>query len=81
MRLGRPRSSWRFWALAGLTFAEATWTQGLPDLIGSHQRGVKFFGGGGGPEVTVIDNLKSGGSKACRCEPDINPAYLEMAAH
>ena len=29
----------------------------------------------------VIDNLKSGVSKACRYEPDINPTYQEMAAH
>ncbi|CAO0823362.1 hypothetical protein DFAR_3690002 [Desulfarculales bacterium] len=27
------------------TFAEVTWTQGLPDWIGSHQRAFQFFGG------------------------------------
>ncbi|CAO0821281.1 hypothetical protein DFAR_2210089 [Desulfarculales bacterium] len=32
-------------------------------------------------ELMVIDNFKSGMSKACRYEPDINPTYQEMAAH
>jgi transposase len=27
------------------TFAEATWTQGLGDWIGSHMRAFEFFGG------------------------------------
>ena len=27
------------------------------------------------------DNLKSGVSKACRYDPDINPAYQQLAAH
>ncbi|CAO0823204.1 hypothetical protein DFAR_3530008 [Desulfarculales bacterium] len=79
---GEARGTQIFVAVLGAsrnTFAEATWTQGLPDLIGSHQRGVKFFGGG--RELIGIDNLKSGMSKACRCEPDINPAYQEMAAY
>jgi transposase len=61
------------------TFAEGTWTQALPDWIGSHQRAFQFFGGV--TELVVIDNLKSGVSKACRYEPDINPTYQEMAAH
>lgn len=61
------------------TFAEATWTQALPDWIGSHQRAFQFFGGV--TELVVIDNLKSGVSKACRYEPDINPTYQEMASH
>ncbi|CAO0823924.1 hypothetical protein DFAR_650013 [Desulfarculales bacterium] len=29
----------------------------------------------------VIDNLKSGMSKACRCEPDINQTDQETTAH
>ncbi|CAO0820665.1 hypothetical protein DFAR_1800003 [Desulfarculales bacterium] len=52
-------------------FAKATWIQGLPDWIGSHQQAVQFFGGV--TELMVIDNLKSGVSKMCRYEPDINP--------
>ena len=59
------------------TFAEATWTQSLPDWIGSHSRAFTFFGGVA--QIVVPDNLKSGVSKACFYEPDINPTYLDMA--
>ena len=61
------------------TFAEATWTQGLADWIGSHLRAFEFFGGV--PEIAVPDNLKSGVTRACRYEPDLNRTYEEMAAH
>lgn len=61
------------------TFAEATWTQSLPDWIGSHQRAFAYIGGV--PESVVVDNLKSGVTKPHRYEPDINPTYAEMASH
>jgi transposase len=61
------------------TFAEATWTQTLPDWIASHQRAFTFFGGV--PEILVPDNLKSGVTRAHRYEPDLNPTYADMAAH
>jgi len=31
--------------------------------------------------VLVPDNLKSGVSKACRYEPELNPTYADMAEH
>ena len=61
------------------TYAEATWTQSLPDWIGAHQRAFAFIGGV--PETIVPDNLKSGVTKPHRYEPDVNPTYAEMAAH
>jgi transposase len=61
------------------TFVEATWTQSLPDWISSHVRAFDFFGGV--PELIIPDNLKSGVTRACRYEPDLNPTYAEMAAH
>jgi transposase len=61
------------------TFAEATWTQSLPDWIGSHTRALAFIGGV--PEIAVIDNLKSGVTRADRYEPIINRSYQEMLAH
>lgn len=61
------------------TYAEATWSQGLSDWIGSHVRAFAFFGGV--PEIVVPDNLRSGVSKVCFYEPDLNPTYQEMAAH
>jgi len=61
------------------TYAEATWTQTLPDWIGSHVRAFTFFGGS--PALLVPDNLKSAVTRAHRYEPDLNPTYQEMAAH
>ena len=61
------------------TFAEATFSQALPDWIGSHVRMLEHFGVS--PEILVPDNLKSGVSKTCRYEPDANPTYLDFANH
>jgi transposase len=61
------------------TFAEASMSQDLPSWITSHVHAFEFFGGV--PEILVPDNLKSGVSKACRYEPDINPTYLDLAQH
>ncbi|MBB4375248.1 transposase [Bradyrhizobium sp. cir1] len=61
------------------TYAEATWTQGLSDWIGSHTRAFAFIGGV--TAVVVSDNLRSGVTKACFYEPAINRTYAEMAAH
>ena len=59
------------------TYAEATESQGLADWIDSHVRTFEFLGGV--PELIIPDNLKSGVTKACRYEPDLNPTYLDMA--
>lgn len=61
------------------TFAEATLSQDLPNWIASHQRAFSFFGGVA--EILVPDNLKSGVSRPCRYDPDINPTYYAMAKH
>lgn len=61
------------------TYAEATWSQTLPDWIGSHIRMLEYFGAA--PEILVPDNLKSGVSKTCRYEPDTNPSYHDFANH
>jgi transposase len=61
------------------TFAEATWSQQLPCWIGSHIRAFEYFGGL--PRLVTPDNPKTGVSKACRYEPDLNPTYHDMAAH
>ncbi len=61
------------------TYAEASWTQSLPDWIGSHVRAFAFFGGA--PAQVVPDNLKSGLAKACPYDPEINRTYADMAAH
>jgi transposase len=71
---GEIRDAQIFVAVLGAsnyTYAEATWTQGLSDWIGSPVRALAFFDGV--PEVIVPDNLKSAVSKAHRYEPDLNP--------
>lgn len=61
------------------TYAEALWKQDLPSWIGVHERMFRYFKGV--PEIVVCDNLKAAVTKASRTEPEINPTYLEMAAH
>ena len=61
------------------TFCEATWSQSLPDWLGSHARAIEFIGGV--PKLIVPDNLKSGVTKACRYDPDLNPSYQQLGAH
>ena len=61
------------------TYCEATWTQGLPDWIASHERAFAFFGGV--PAQVVPDNLKSGVTRACFYAPEINRTYADLAAH
>jgi transposase len=64
---------------SSLTYAEATWTQSLPDWIGAHKRALRYFGGV--TAMIVSDNLKSGITKACFYEPNVNRTYQEMADH
>jgi transposase len=79
---GEIRTAQIFVAVLGAsnyTYAEATWSQGLADWIGSHVRAFAYFDGA--PAILVPDNLRSGVSKAHRYEPDVNPTYLELANH
>jgi transposase len=61
------------------TYAEATWTQTLPDWIGAHTRALAFMGGV--PAQLVPDNPKVGVDRANWYEPGLNRTYLDMAAH
>ena len=79
---GEVRQAQIFVAVLGAssyTFAEATWTQTLPDWTASHVRAFEFCGGC--PELVVPDNLRSGVSRAHRYEPDLNPTYHDLARH
>ena len=60
-------------------YAEASWTQKLADFIASTTRALEFLGGV--PLALVIDNLKSGVTRADRYEGDVNRTYEEMATH
>lgn len=79
---GAVREAQIFVAVLGAssyTYAEATWTQQLPDWLGSHVRSLAFFGGC--PQAIVPDNLRSAVSRAHRYEPELNPAYQDFAEH
>jgi transposase len=79
---GEIREAQIFVAVLGCsnyTFAEASWTQALPDWLGSHVRALGFFGGA--PAAFVPDNLKSGVDRPHRYDPDLNRAYAEFAEH
>jgi transposase len=79
---GECRKAQVFVAVMGAsnyTYAEATLSQGLEDWVMSHARCFEFLGGV--PELVIPDNLKSGVSKACRYEPDLNPTYQQLAEH
>lgn len=79
---GECRAAQIFVAVLGcsnFSHAEATWTQGAADWLGSHVRALESFGGV--PRAIVPDNLKSGVNKAHRYEPELNPAYQDLAEH
>jgi transposase len=79
---GEARPASIFVAVLGAssyTFAEPRWTQTLPDWIGAHIDAFEFFGGV--PAIAVPDNPKTGVTKACRYEPELNRTYQEMAAY
>jgi len=79
---GEVRYAQLFVAVLGCsnyTYAEVTWSQALPDWLGSHGRALSYFGGA--PRAIVPDNLKSAVTRAHRYEPDVNPAYQEFAEH
>ena len=64
---------------SNLTYAEASWTQSLPDWVGAHVRMFQFYGAV--PRLLVPDNLKSGVTKASFYDPELNRTYGAMAAH
>jgi transposase len=61
------------------TYAEATWTQSLPDWSGSHVRTLAALGGV--PDIVVPDNLKAAVQRAHRYEPILNRTSTDLAPH
>ena len=59
------------------TFARATPSQDLANWIECHVRAFEFFQGT--TKLVVPDNPRTGVTRACRYEPDLNRTYLEMA--
>lgn len=67
------------WGASHYIYAEVSETMGLRDWIDSHVRAFEFFGCV--PRVLVIDNLKSGVTKADYYEPELNKTYNDLATH
>jgi len=61
------------------TYAEARWSETLPDWIGAHVNALDFLGGV--PKAAVPDNLKAGITKPSRYEPGVNRTYQDLADH
>jgi len=60
-------------------YVEASRSQNKEDWLTAHVHAFEYMEGV--PEIVVPDNLRSGVSRPCRYEPDINPSYLELANH
>jgi transposase len=61
------------------TYTEIQPSQELRYWLGGHVRAFAFFGGV--PKILRPDNLKSGVKTPNRYEPELNPAYQELAEH
>ena len=64
---------------SGMLYVEATADQGLESWLMAHVHAFEAYGG-----VTVAttpDNLRSGVTKACYYEPEINRSYSDLADH
>jgi transposase len=60
-------------------YAEAQSSENQCNWNNGHVRAIEFFGGV--VRIVVPDNLKTGVQKPNYYEPDINPAYQELAEH
>jgi transposase len=67
------------WGVSNFTYAEASFTQTLPDWIGAHVRAFQYFAAV--PHLIVPDNLKSGVLESSLYEPTLNPTYQDLADH
>ena len=61
------------------TYAEVAADQQMEAWLNAHMRALEFYGGA--PRLAVPDNTKTGVTRACRYDPDLNPTYQEMALH
>ncbi len=79
---GKTRQAHLFVAVLGassLSYAQARWSETLPDWIECHVLALEFFGGA--PALLVPDNAKVAIIKACHFDPQVNRTYSGMAAH
>jgi transposase len=60
------------------TYAEAVEDQQMANWLKVQMNALEFYGGA--PQLLVPDNTKTGVTRACIYEPDLNPTYQEFAA-
>ena len=81
-KTGEVREAQVFVAVLGAsnyTYAEACWSQSLPEWIMAHVHAFQYLQGV--PALVIPDNLKAGVSVANRYEPEPNRTYEEMAEY
>jgi transposase len=61
------------------TWAEATRDQQMDSWLRAHMHAFAYWGGV--PALAIPDNTKTGVTKACRYDPDLNPTYHNFAVH
>ena len=64
---------------SGMLYVEATRGQDLGSWRLAHDHAFAAYGGVA--ELTMPDKLKSGVTKACYYDPEVNRSYLELARH
>ena len=61
------------------TWAEVTRDQQMESWLLAHVHALEHWGGV--PLLVVPDNTKTGVTRPCRYDPDVNPTYQNFAAH
>ena len=65
--------------VSSYTYAEVTANQQMENWLKVQMNAFEFYGGC--PQLLIPDNTKTGVTRACLYEPDLNPTYQEFAAH
>ena len=79
---GGTRQAHLFVAVLGAscyTYAEALADEQTISWLTAHMNTFEFLGGV--PKILVPDNTRTGVTRACRYDPDLNPTYNELAKH
>lgn len=61
------------------TYAEAVADQQMASWLKVQMHALEFYNGC--PQLLIPDNTRTGVTRACIYEPDLNPTYQEFAAH
>lgn len=67
------------WGASTYTFAKAVLGEDLANWLDVNVSALEYYGCS--PKAIVPDNLKAAVARACRYEPEINPASAEFARH